>query len=110
MKPTLIYLFIGIVAFTALKLRHQSVNPDDLKDIIIEQCKTNDSPECVSAVNEQFDSCLKRYDEEWNTFKTSRTEEEENQATTALGNKLTACIIDKDGEPFFTFDEEEDEN
>jgi len=109
MKSTLIYLFIAIAAFTALKLRHADVEPNDLKEIIIESCKENDSESCVSAVNQQFDGCLKRYQNDWDKFMKSSGSELDH-IVNVLGVKISACIVDEDGEPFFTFDDEEDES
>jgi len=111
MKSTLIYLFIGIVAFASLVLRQtdNNVEPSDLKEIFLELCEENDSKACISAVNTQFDSCLNRYKVDWDNFMKSRGDRVD-QAMDELAYKLASCIVDKDGEPFLTYDKEDDES
>ncbi len=103
MKSALFYLLIAIVAITALKLRHQDVSPDDLKASFLEICKDHDSDACITAVNTQFDACFKRHEKGWDQFMKSDNTDSDDLANN-FAQKMNACIVDEDGEPFFLYD------
>lgn len=69
-----------------------------LKDI----CGNKDKA-CISAVEQQFDSCRERYKREWESYMNSSIKEED-KILEIYSNKLYLCIIDENGDPYFYFD------
>jgi hypothetical protein len=71
------------------------------KSSLKEACE--DDTECVQAVDSQFDACLKDSDFE-KYMNASPAEEDKYLASTF--NHLYSCIVNQEGEPYFTAPEE----
>lgn len=65
----------------------------------------DDDPACVAAVDEQFDSCHEKYEEDWTRYMDSSVEKEDDLLR-IYSEKLYGCIVDEDGSPYFFFDPE----
>lgn len=58
--------------------------------------------ECVAAVDEQFDSCHRKYEEDWNRYMNSF--DKEDALLKIYSENIYGCIVDEGGEPYFFFD------
>ncbi len=75
-----------------------------LKKSLRETCGEKD-PDCIAAVNTQFDSCHSKYEEDWNKYMNSSSSRED-ELLEIYSRKVYGCILDKDGDPYFVFDPE----
>ena len=57
---------------------------------------------CIAAVDSQFDACHTQYENEWSAFQKA-SNSEADKLMDAYGAKLAACIVDENGESYFSF-------
>jgi len=67
-------------------------------------CKDDDEA-CVAAVDQQFDSCHAKYKKYWDAALNSNAENED-ELMEQYNSRITLCIVDDDGNPYFAFDVE----
>lgn len=72
-----------------------------LKASLIDACGESD-PDCIVAVKNQFDFCHKKHEKAWYAYMRSGTSKED-ELLAAYSIKLYACIVDKDGNPYFVY-------
>lgn len=65
-------------------------------------CKDDDEA-CVAAVDQQFDSCHAKYKKYWDDALNSNSSNED-ELMEKYNSRVTTCIVDKDGNPYFSFD------
>ncbi len=54
---------------------------------------------CIAAVETQFEACHEKYRSEWKAFMDSEGEDE--ALLDAYNDKVTGCIVDENGNPYF---------
>jgi hypothetical protein len=59
--------------------------------------------ECIAAVDSQYDACHAKYKNEWKAIDEARNSEVD-KFMEIYATKLNACIVDKNGESFFSYD------
>lgn len=69
-----------------------------VKQDLIAQCEGDE--DCAYAVKMQFDSCHRRFRKEWQAYMDASGSEEDRHLAVYAG-KLTGCIVDTNGEPYF---------
>jgi hypothetical protein len=72
-----------------------------MKSQLIESCSAQD-PQCIEAVEMQFDSCHETYKVQWTKYMNSNSRNEDFYLAKYSTN-LYACITDNDGNPYFEF-------
>ncbi len=75
-----------------------------LKISLKDACGEDDNA-CISAVEEQFDSCHEIYENEWNEYMDSSLSEED-ELLEKYSSNMYECIVDENGDAYFYFDPE----
>lgn len=74
-----------------------------VKQQLTESCE--DDSDCAYAVRMQFDACHRKFRKEWQAYMDASGSEEDRYLT-EYSNKLYACIVNEDGEPYFEYQPE----
>lgn len=80
------------------------VGAEYLKISLKDTCGDED-PDCIAAVDTQFDSCHSKYEQDWNNYMNSSSSKED-ELLEIYSKGLFACIVDQDGDSYFVFDPE----
>lgn len=72
-----------------------------LKMSLKETCGKKDQS-CIAAVESQFDACHAKYEDAWRDLLNS-SDVDEGKFQAAYSEKLYACIVDKEGKPYFYY-------
>jgi len=100
---------LSLVLGTLLLLSHPHAIADEAADVAAKTAKAGlkevceDDKECLKAVDEQFDTCLKKSDFK-KYINASPAEQERYMVSTRA--YLFSCIVNRNGEPYFTAPEE----
>ena len=80
------------------------VGAEYLKMSLKDACGDED-PDCIAAVDDQFDACHAKYEKDWNNYMNSSSSKED-ELLEIYSKGLFACIVDPDGDSYFVFDPE----
>ena len=72
-----------------------------LKVSLKETCGQQDAA-CIAAVETQFDPCHLKYKQHWDAYMNAIGKKEDEYLATYSIN-MYACIVDKDGKPYFVY-------
>lgn len=103
----LIHISMAVLFATLLAGCDNAVNyagAQYLKMSLKEVCGEDD-PECIAAVDTQFDTCQEKYKDDWAAYMEANPSKEDELLATYSTN-MYGCIVDKDGNPYFVFDPE----
>lgn len=98
----IVVLILSVGALAGCDKTLYDMTAQYLKASLIDTCGESD-PDCISAVKNQFDSCHKKYEKTWYAYMHSSASKED-KLLAAYSTKLYACIVDKDGNPYFIYD------
>lgn len=72
-----------------------------VKNQLIEDCTIKD-PQCIHAVQTQFDTCHFKYEKQWAKYLNSISKNED-KFLKIYSTNLYNCITDEDDNPFFEY-------
>lgn len=97
-------LCAGLLALAGCDMLADKAAVEMLKASLKTVCGDDDKA-CIAAVDSQFDACHEKYSADWKAFVDAEGEDE--ALLDAYNQKITNCIVDENGAPYFDTDEDE---
>lgn len=94
-----------VIHLSACDLLINMAGPEFLKIILKGICGEEDAA-CIAAVDSQFDGCHSNNKGAWDKYMNS-TSSKEDELLEKYSIALYRCIVDENGDPYFTFDPEQ---
>ncbi len=100
----IVLLFLAQLALTGCEKVINKAAAEYLKLNLKDTCGEDD-PECIAAVEDQFDPCHEQYEDDWSQYMEA-SDSESDERLEIYSENMYNCIVDKDGDPYFYYSPE----